>query len=256
MSSLSFARYCRLSAALLLVSLVGGCGTLRSATAPHPSFYSLDSTYREGPDAATEATRTSGMPSVAAAEKSRRSRDGGADSPAPRVRDGDAAPTLIVNPTHAASGFDSERIIYVRAAHQIEYFSHHVWVDTPARMIVPLIVTALERSPAFLAIVHKPSAAAGELGLDTEIIRLQHEFGSPPSRVRFTLRATLVDNTTRRVLASREFDTSIAAVSADPRGGVVAANRAVQVVLAQLADFCSETAEQWRSSDSQLGHSR
>jgi cholesterol transport system auxiliary component len=256
MIGLSFARPCRLSAAVLLVSLVGGCGALRSATTPTPSFFSLDSTYNEAPGAATEATHTSGMPSMAAAAKSRRWRDGDADSLAHKVRDGDAAPTLIVNPTHAASGFDSERMMYVRAAHQLEYFSHHEWIDTPARMIVPLIVSALERSPAFRAIVHKPSAAAGDLRLDTKIVRLQHEFGSPPSRVRFTLRATLVDNTTRRVLASREFDTSVAAVSADPRGGVVAANRAVQVVLAQLADFCTETAEQWRPSDSPSIHSR
>jgi len=156
------------------------------------------------------------------------------------------APTLIVNPPHAASGFDSQRIIYVRGAHQLEYFAHSEWVDTPARMLAPLVVTAVENSGAFRAVVLTPSAAAGDLRLDTEIVRLQHDFGSQPSRVRFTLRAYIVDNTTRRVLAWREFDETVATASEDPYGGVVAANRAAQTVLDQLASFCAEAAVNWQ----------
>jgi ABC-type uncharacterized transport system auxiliary subunit len=137
-----------------------------------------------------------------------------------------AAPTLIVNPPHAATGFDSQRIIYVRKAHQLEYFAHSEWVDTPARMIAPLIVAAVENSGMFRAVVLTPSAAAGDLRLDAEIMRMQHDFGSQPSRVQFTLRAYIVDNATRRVLAWREFDETVACRERGSYGGVVAANRA------------------------------
>jgi cholesterol transport system auxiliary component len=82
--------------------------------------------------------------------------------------------------------------------------------------------------------------------LDTEVLRLQHEFLSKPSRVRFTLRAYLVDNVTRRVLASREFDETVPAATEDPYGGVVAANRAVRTVLERLASFCTEAAGNWQ----------
>jgi cholesterol transport system auxiliary component len=156
-----------------------------------------------------------------------------------------AAPTLVVNPSHAAAGFDSRRIIYVREPHRLEYFAHSEWVDTPARMLAPLVVAAVENSAAFRAVVPTPSAVSGDLRLDTEIVRLQQEFGAPPSQVRFTLRAYLMDNTTRRVLARREFDATVAAASDDPYGGVVAANRAVQIVLEQLAAFCAEAAANW-----------
>jgi cholesterol transport system auxiliary component len=77
---------------------------------------------------------------------------------------------------------------------------------------------------------------------------LQHEFDSPPSRVRFTLRAYVVDNATRRVLAWREFDETVPAATDDPDGGVVAANRAVQTVLEHLARLCAEAAETWQLS--------
>ena len=151
-----------------------------------------------------------------------------------------ATRTLIINPPHAAAGFDSQRIIYVREPHQLDYFAHSEWVDPPARMLGPLLVAVIERTGAFRAVVLTPGAAAGELRLDTEIIRLQHEFQTVPSRVRFTLRATLVDDRTRRVLDVREFESTVAATSDDPYGGVVAANRAVQGALADLSLFLSE----------------
>jgi cholesterol transport system auxiliary component len=150
--------------------------------------------------------------------------------------------TLIVSPPNAAAGFDSQRIMYARHANQLEYFAHNEWIDTPARMLAPLIVAAAEASGAFRAVVQTPSSAAGEMRLDTEILRLQHEFLSAPSRVRFTLRAYLVESVTRRVIASREFEAIAAAPSEDPHGGVAAANPAVRSVLEELAIFCAQTA--------------
>jgi cholesterol transport system auxiliary component len=58
--------------------------------------------------------------------------------------------------------------------------------------------------------------------------------------VRFTLRATLVDDKTRRVLSWREFEAITPALSEDPYGGVVAANFAVQTVLDNLSQFLTE----------------
>ncbi|MER2538473.1 MAG: hypothetical protein ABTQ26_04440, partial [Azonexus sp.] len=80
--------------------------------------------------------------------------------------------------------------------------------------------------------------------LDSEIIRLQQDFRTRPGTVRFTLRATLIDENTRRVVAWREFDESVATSSEDPYGGVVAANRALQMTLENLANFAAATANQ------------
>ena len=134
----------------------------------------------------------------------------------------------------------------MREAHKLEYFAHSEWVDTPARMLAPLIVAAVENDGTFRAVVLTPTAAAGDMRLDTEILRLQQNFDGQPSRVRFTLRATMVDNVTREVLAWREFDATVAAASDDPYGGVVAANRAVQSVVRQLASFCTEASAYWQ----------
>ena len=201
----------RYGAAAALLALAGGCSALLPKPTLPPAHYAL-----AGAAPALRATGT---------------------SPSNRPA---AALTLLVDPPRAAAGFDSRRIVYTREAHRLEAFAHSEWVDTPARMLAPLIVEAIEGRGAFRATVPATTAAAGDLRLDTEIVRLQHEFGGAPSRVRFTLRATLVDLTTRRVLAWRQFDQSVASASEDPQGGVSAANRVVRNVLDELAAFCSE----------------
>lgn len=194
--------------ALLLV-LTTGCGALRPTPVAQPAFYSLDNVYS--------------------------GKQGLAQAPA-------TAPTLIVTPPRAASGFNSQRIVYLRQTHQLEYYAHSEWIDTPARMLAPLIAAAIANGGSYRAVVLTPSAASGDLRLDTEIVRLQHDLRSQPSAVHFTLRALIVDNGSRQVLARSEFDVTVPATSEDPYGSVVAANRAVQSVLEQLAIFCAETA--------------
>ena len=212
MNQATTAKLRRLVLTGLTLMALSACSALQPSTTPQPTFYSLDNARKNPP------TQTAVLPATH-----------------------NARLTLIVNPPRAAAGFDSQRIIYVREPHKLEYFAHSEWVDPPALMLAPLLVAAMQNSGAFSAVVPAPGAAVGELRLDTEIIRLQHEFHTQPSRVRFTLRAYLMDSKTRRVIAWREFDESAPAVSEDPYGGVVSANRVVQSVLDKLSVFSAES---------------
>ncbi len=142
----------------------------------------------------------------------------------------------------AAPGFDGPRMVYVRRAHQLQFFARSQWAEAPARMIGPLLVKALERTGRFQAVIEAPSGASAGLRLDTEIVRLQHEFTSSPSRVRFTLRLQLADAASGRVLGTRELEALENAPSDDPYGGVVAANLAVRRVLEEAAAYCAAQA--------------
>ena len=198
------------------------CSALSPSATPPPAFYALNG--------APGAMLTPASPNPASTNPA---------SPNPAFA---AQPTLIVNPPRAAAGFDSQRIIYLREAHKLEYFANSEWVDPPARMLGTLLVASLQNTGAFRAVVLAPGTAVGEMRLETEIIRLQQDFQTTPSRVHFTLRANLLDEKTRRVLAWREFDATVASATDDPYGGVVAANLAVQAVLRDVATFCSQQA--------------
>lgn len=203
---------CALGVLAIALGLLGGCAGLLPKPAAQPTLLALD-------DAALVSP-----PVTAAAQAAR------------------VGATLIVEVPRAAPGYDTRNIAYLRRAHEIEYFAMHQWADTPAHMLAPLIVRALQRSQTFRAVAMAPTSASGELRLETELVRLQQDFTQQPSRVRLTLRALLIDSATRRVLAGREFDLSNVAASDDPYAGAAAANQAVQQVLAQLVAFCAEAA--------------
>ena len=159
----------------------------------------------------------------------------GAGAPSPK-RD----LVLEVSVPSARPGFDTPQMAYTRRANELEYFAKNRWADTPARMLAPLLAQALAQSGGFRAVVQAPSLAAANLRLDTELVRLQQDFGAKPSRIQLTVRAQLIDVDARRVLASAEFDETEAAPSDDPYGGVTAANRALARLLERLAAFCAE----------------
>jgi len=203
-----------LIAVVMGATLMSGCGSLLPKAPVQPTLYLLDAMPLS---IASNAATSTNQP-------------------------GSTAPTLTVNTPIAAAGFGSTHIVYQRQAHELEHFALNQWVDTPVQMLTPLIMRAIEQRGGFRAVVRGSTAAVSELRLDTELVRLQQEFSTSPSRVRLTLRAVLVNTTSRRVLASREFETSVAALSDDPVGGVVAANKAVQRVLGELAVFCADSA--------------
>jgi len=151
--------------------------------------------------------------------------------------------TLLVSLPSASSGYDSPRMIYLKKAHEIDYYSQNQWVDSPGRMLAPLLVQALESAAKFRSVVNAHSAAKSELRLDTNIIRLQHEFLTHPSQVHLTIRAQLIDLRNHTVLGTREFDVIESATSDDPYGGVLATNRAVITILSQIADFCVKASQ-------------
>jgi len=199
----------RAALALTLLLALAGCNVLRPAASPGPAVHMLDG---------------AGAPSP-----------GTTSRPAPGI-----ASVLLVQPTRAAAGFDSARILYRREAHRLDAFAYSIWAEPPARMLAPLLVTALEATGSFRAVVVSTGAAAADYRLDTELVQLLQDFRQTPSRVLVTLRVTLVQESTRRVLAVRQFDVALDTASDDPQGGVRAANQAVSLLVRDVAAFCAE----------------
>lgn len=149
----------------------------------------------------------------------------------PASQAGGAGPVLLIAMPTARPGYDTPRMVYVTRSHELQAFARSEWADSPARMLAPLLVQSLGGvAQPILA----PSPASAALRLDTEIVTLQHEFGETPSRVRFGLRAQLTDLSSRQLVATTGLEAVEPAPSDDPYGGVVAANRAVDRVLAEL----------------------
>jgi cholesterol transport system auxiliary component len=154
-------------------------------------------------------------------------------------RPGPASDAVVeVSAPRAWPGFDTPRMAYVQRRYELDYFASHRWADTPARMLAPLLADALAQSRGFRAVVQTPSTVPAELRVTGELVRLQQNFLTHPSRVELTVRIDLLDVRGKRLLATRVFDEAEAAATDDPYGGVAAANAALQRVLDQVVDFC------------------
>jgi cholesterol transport system auxiliary component len=196
-------RGARLTAVLAFAALVAGCASLLPPPSPAPNLHVLDA-----------------VPA--------------ATTPSPERRD----LVLEVSAPKAWPGFDTPQMAYVRKPHALDYYASNRWADAPARMIVPSIARALEQTGAFRAVVQAPTTVAADLRLSTELVRLQQNFAAKPSEVELALHVQVIDVRGRRVVATRTFEATEAAPSEDAYGGVIAANRALARVLAQVAAFC------------------
>ena len=159
----------------------------------------------------------------------------GAFAPAPARRTTNK--TLLVTVPRAAPGFDSNRIAYTREPPKLDFYRDSVWGDTPAKMLLPILVRAFEATGAFKAVVSPPAPGLANLRVDVDIIRLQQEFMTKPSQVRLMARIKVVDMKSGHVLGTQVFEAVAPAPSENANGAVRAANVAVQKVLEQMVRF-------------------
>lgn len=144
---------------------------------------------------------------------------------------------LEVSVPRAAPGFDTAALLYVQKPFVLDAFATHRWADAPARLIGPPLTRALDQTAGFRVVVTAPTGVPADLRLDTELVRLQQNFTTRPSRVELSLRLRLLDLRGRRVVAAHVIDVDVAAPSDDPNGGVLAANAALAHALTQAAAF-------------------
>ncbi|MBH0185300.1 MAG: hypothetical protein HP477_07790 [Nitrospira sp.] len=165
------------------------------------------------------------------------------DSGRNEVRPADInGPILQVSLSLAEPGFETPRMVYVKRPYELEHYALNQWADQPARMFSSLMVQALSRTGSWRAVVPSPGSIRGDFRLDSYGFSLQQEFMQDPSLVRVTVRAQLVEMKESRVVGTRAFEVVEKAQNNDAYSGVVAANRAIAVLLDDLVSWLQDCA--------------
>jgi cholesterol transport system auxiliary component len=149
-------------------------------------------------------------------------------------------PVLLVTPPQAEPGFETLRMVYVKRPYELEYYAVNQWADTPVRMFTPLLVQVLSQSGIWRAVIPLPSSVRGDYRLDSYGFVLQQEFLQQPSRVRVMIRTQLVDLKESTIVGMRTFEAVENSPSENAYGGVLAANRAVAVLIDHIASWLRE----------------
>lgn len=147
-------------------------------------------------------------------------------------------PVLLIARPLASAELDSSRMAYRKQDHALQYFARSRWADTPPQLLLPGLIEAFEASGRYAAVIRIGSAADPQLRLDTELLEFSQDFRVEPSQFDIRLRVQLVDLTSRKVVASRIFESRQAAPAPSPYGGAQAANTAWRTLLPELVAFC------------------
>lgn len=154
--------------------------------------------------------------------------------PAPRATEA----VLVVAELRSRPGYESSRMAYVKRDYALDYYANSQWADTPARMLQPLLVTTLDATGHYNAVLRAPAPVAGGLRLEVEVMRFEQVFTVQPSRMHISLRVQLIDPRRGKVLGTRTIAADIAAPTEDAYGGVRAANQALSLILNEVASYC------------------
>lgn len=155
---------------------------------------------------------------------------------APQVKKNAHGPTLLVTTPQSSAVYNTAQMAYSTHPYAIAYYSKNQWADAPAQMLQPLMVQALQKSKRFKEVLSPSDLGHFDYVLNSELLTIQQNFYGGSSQEQIVLRAQLVSAATNQVIAMKDFSVTEPAAP-NPYGGVVAANKGVEQMLAQLRKF-------------------
>jgi len=147
--------------------------------------------------------------------------------------------TLRVSAAQSAPGFHTSRMLYMDVPHRLDHFAYHTWADVPATMVAELVQQHLTQLGLFGMVLTGTHDVRTHYRLELEGARLLQHFENGASRVSFDIDVALVNQAERSLVARQSFSYSQDAATADPPGGVDAANAVAGRFLADVAHFAA-----------------
>ena len=147
-----------------------------------------------------------------------------------------AGRTLQVVMTAAAPGYSTSAMAYRPSEHELRYYARHRWIDRPARLLGQALVDGLSAGGA--RVLAAGSGTQPDYRLLVELLAIEQDFTTRPSRMRLAVRVQLVRVSDRRLLGSQTLRLDQVASSDDPAGGVSAAHALLERAVIQVAEFC------------------
>lgn len=150
---------------------------------------------------------------------------------------GEASRLLEIATPLPAPGFATARMIYERKDFRNEAFAYAEWVDTLPAMVRDALIEYFAELDRFESVVAAPSPQRADYRLESRALFVIQHFDGQRSEVEVSLRARLVAVEDRRLLGVQRFSVTLPAPTADPEGGVRAANEALDALFGELAQF-------------------
>lgn len=145
--------------------------------------------------------------------------------------------SLLITTPIAASGYTTDKMMYMQTPFRLQSFSNNKWVAPPANMFLPILEQAIKNTRRFNAVVTPPFSGVTDYRLNTKILALQQEFIRPDSQIRLIVQASLVNSKTNRVMFTQTYKTLMPTPMKTPYGGVIATSEAANKTARRIASL-------------------
>ena len=152
------------------------------------------------------------------------------------------SPLIIkLSPIRATRAYIGTEILYSDSQYSKDSYAYSRWNDTPVKLLQTLFQTRIGDSSLFKAVVPSRSISKADLLLESTLLDFSHTINQDGTsdgiiRVRFYL----IDNTTREVIATKEFFSRVPATTKNAKGAVEALNKGSTNVARDLVTWLAE----------------
>ena len=142
----------------------------------------------------------------------------------------------VLQPTSSAQ-LAGRRIVVIPDDHVLSVYQGAAWADTAPRLIRERLIDAVRTDGRIATVSSDERSLHADLELDTDLRAFNSEYrnGQPEAVIR--LDARLVRSDTRRIIASRSFETREAAADTALPAVVSAFGRAADGIALEIADW-------------------
>ena len=142
---------------------------------------------------------------------------------------------IQIAPLRGSAAFATTDILYTDTLYTQHSYAYSRWQDTPVRAMQTVLEVAMENSGLFRAVLPPTSVSGADFLLESTLLEFGHIIPGGSSSVGVVRgRFLLLDNKSRRVIASKELVARIPVVTLDARGATAAINQAALKVVSDL----------------------
>ena len=152
---------------------------------------------------------------------------------APTEKKGSAL--IQIAPVRGSAAFTSTEILYTNTLHTQNSYTYSRWRDAPVRAMQTVLEVAVENSGLFRAVLPPTSVSGADFMVESTLLEFGHILGQDVSSVGVVrMHFHLIDNKSRKVVASKELVARMPAATLDARGATAAINQAAMQVASDL----------------------
>lgn len=149
---------------------------------------------------------------------------------------------LLVNPAFASPFYETQSLVYSRAAGQRAYYQFAGWTERPGHTLGELLARRLDANGGFRAVAATTAGVTGDVVLHIRLEEFYHDVTSRPGSVRIEATAVLVNPVGRALIARHRFVQSAPASGENAQAAVSAFNQATTALLDEMSAWVANAA--------------